>query len=164
MKTIIAGTDFTPSSVNACKYAALLAQKLNCKLTIFNMFDAPVIHSNIGLYGITYSSTRKSTATKTLKLVTQLSKLFPKVQITSFITDNSFKSELEDFIVEHQVEAAVMGLEAKNRISRFLYGSHGVSIAGKIETPVIIVPENYKKHKLSKVLLAVNNTEKLYKS
>ncbi|MDP1803324.1 MAG: universal stress protein [Bacteroidota bacterium] len=164
MKTIIAGTDFTPSSVNACKYAALLAQKLNCKLTIFNLFDAPIIHSNVGLYGISYSTVRKNSFVKTNNLINQLTKLFPKVEINMFVTMGAFKDELETFTSKHTVEAAVMGLETKNKISKFIFGSHGIGIAGKINAPVIIVPENYKKHKLSKVLLAVDNNEKLYKS
>lgn len=164
MKTIIAGTDFSPSSVNACKYAALMAQKLNCKLTLFNLFDAPIIHSNTGLYGISYVSVRKDSQAKTNKLVSQLNKLFPKLKIDLFVSNGSFKEELETFSANHQVEAAVMGLETKNKFSKFIYGSHGVNIAGKIDTPVIIVPENYKKHQLSSVLLAVDNNEKLLKS
>ncbi len=164
MKTIIAGTDFTSSSVNACKYAALLAQKLNCKLTVFNMFDAPIIHSNTGLYGISYVSVRKDSQVKTQKLVSLLNKLFPKLKIELFVTNGALKEELENFSSAHHVEAAVMGLETKTKFSKFLYGSHGVDIAGKIDTPVIIVPENYKEHKLSAVLLAVDNSEKLRKS
>lgn len=164
MKTIIAGTDFTPSSVNACKYAALLAEKLNCKLTLFNMFEAPVIHSNVGLYGFSYASARGNSQVKTRKVVEQLQKLFPNVEINMFVTNGAFKDELEDFVSSHKVEAAVMGLETKTRISKFIYGSHGVNVAGKIDTPVIIVPEKYKKHRLLKVLLAVDNTEKLYKN
>jgi nucleotide-binding universal stress UspA family protein len=161
MKTIIAGTDFSPSSVNACRYAALLAQKLNCKLTIFNLFDAPIIHSNVGLYGISYTSVRKSSFVKTNKLTDQLKKLFPKVEINMFVTNGAFSYELETFTKSHKVEAAVMGLETKNKISKFIYGSHGINIAGKINAPVIIVPERYKKHKLNKILLAVDNNEKL---
>lgn len=164
MKTIIAGTDFTPSSVNACKYAALLAQKLHCKLTIFNMFEAPVIHSNAGLYGLSYSEEHTDSQAKTQKLINQLGKLFPNLQISSFVTNGSFKHELEKFSANHQVELAVMGLETKNRISKFIFGSHGVSIAGKINTPVIIVPEKYKKHKFDTMLLAVDNAKKLHKS
>jgi nucleotide-binding universal stress UspA family protein len=164
MKTIIAGTDFSPSSVNACKYAALLAQKLNCKLTVFNLFDAPIIHSNVGLYGISYTSVRKDSQVKTNKLIHQLKKLFPKVEINMFVTLGAFKDELETFTAKHKVQAAVMGLETKSKISKFIYGSRGVDVAGKINTPVIIVPESYKKHKLSKVLLAVDNNERLNKA
>ncbi len=164
MKTIIAATDFSPSSINACKYAALLAQKLNCNLTLFNMFETPFIHSNVGLYGLSYTSVRKNSRHETQKLITELSKLFPELKINHFITTGSFKNELESFTEAHQVEAAVMGLETKNKFSKFIYGSHGVNIAGKINAPVIIVPQNYKKHKLAKVLLAVDNNEKLLKS
>lgn len=164
MKTIIAGTDFSPSSVNACKYAALLAKKLNCGLTLFNMFDAPIFHSNTGLYGISYMSVRKDSQAKLDKLITQLNKLFPKLRIDAFVTNGSFKEELEIFMSSCRVEAAVMGLETKTKLSKFIYGSHGISIAGKIDAPVIIVPESYKKHKLSRVLLAVDNSEKLQKS
>jgi nucleotide-binding universal stress UspA family protein len=164
MKTIIAGTDFTPSSINACKYAAMLADALKCKLTIFNLFEAPVIHSNMGLYGISYTSQRKISENKTDKLINEIQKSFPKLKINEIVTSGSFNYELENFANEHQVEAMVMGLAAKDRISKFIYGSHGVNIAGKIECPVIIVPEKYTKHKLSSVLMAVDNNEKLAKS
>jgi len=164
MKTIIVGTDFTPSSLNACKYAALLAQKLNCKLTIFNLFEAPLIHSNIGLYGIDYASAKSDSQQKIHKLQKTLSKLFPDVKLDMFVKNGSLENELEIFSAKHHVEAAVMGLESKNRISKFIWGSHGVDVAGRIKAPVIIVPQTYKKHKLSKVLLAVDNNEKLYKA
>jgi hypothetical protein len=60
MRTIIAGTDFSASSANACKYAALLAQRLKCKLVLFNLFEAPVVHSNIGLYGFFHESLKRT--------------------------------------------------------------------------------------------------------
>jgi nucleotide-binding universal stress UspA family protein len=164
MKTIIAGTDFTPSSINACKYAALLAEKLKCKLTIFNMFEAPVIHSNMGLFGISYTTERKANENKTEKLIKEIQRSFPKIMINELVTSGSFNHELEQFVKEHQVEAMVMGLAAKDRISKYIYGSHGVNIAGKINCPVIIVPEKYTKHKLSNALMAVDNNEKLVKS
>lgn len=164
MKTIIACTDFSEASYNACRYAAFLAHKLNCKLMLFNLFDAPVIHSNTGLYLISYSSQKATSEFKTHKQIARLQSQFPKLKIDSFVTTGGFKQELEAFTKAHRVEAAVMGLAAKSRISRYIYGSHGVDITGKIDCPVIIVPSNYKKHQLSKVLLAVDSHEKLLKS
>lgn len=164
MKTIIAGTDFSKSSINACKYAAALAQKLNCKLTIFNLFEAPILHSNSGMYGITYSSVRRTSDSKTTNLVKNLSELFPDITITSFVSNGSFKEELDTFTSKHLVEVVVVGLETKTKLNRFIYGSHGVEVAGKIDAPVIIVPEKYKKHKYENVLLTVDNNEKLHKT
>jgi len=164
MRTIIAGTDFSTSSLNACRYAAQLAKLSKCKLVIFNLFEAPVIHSNIGLYGFSYESIRKSSQAKADRMISQLKKEFPKLSISAFSTSGAFKDELKYFVKHHRVESAVMGLEAKDKISKFIYGSHGVNLAGKIDCPVIIVPSNYKEHKLSKVLLAVDNSEKLHRS
>lgn len=163
MRTIIAGTDFSASSVNACKYAAMLAQKINCKLTLFNLLDAPLIHSNVGLHGFFYTSIRSTANHKTEKLMRQMHRSFPNLKIESFSTTGSFKDELKYFVDRHQVVAAVMGLEAKERISKYLFGSHGVNLSGKIDCPVIIVPSKYRDHELSKVLLAVDNNEKLMK-
>ncbi len=161
MKTIIAGTDFTPSSINACKYAALLAQKLQCKLVIFNLFQAPILHSNSGLYGISYASVKKSSEQNSAEIIKSLSKDFPSVKTEVFSTTGGFEEELQAFTRRHQIRAVVMGLEAKNRISKFIWGSHGVNIAGKINAPAIIVPEKYKDHRLETMVIAVDNSDKL---
>ena len=93
MKTIIAGTDFSASSINACKYAALLAQKLNCKLVLFNVFEAPLLHSNAGLYGFTYSHVRVISKTRMKAFLQSLQKQFKKVEMSEYVTMNDFKSE-----------------------------------------------------------------------
>ena len=164
MKTIIAGTDFTPSSLNASLYAAMLAQKLNCKLTLFNLFDIPVVHSNSGLYFISFTSEKKYNEVKMKKFIKHIALAFPQVQIESLLTTGSFKMEIEEFIAKHKVEAVVMGLAVKSKMEKFVYGSHSTDIAGRIKAPVIIVPEKYKKHHLNSVLLSVDNNEKLYHS
>lgn len=161
MKTIIAGTDFSPSSLNACKYAALLAQKLQCKLMIFNLFQAPVLHSNSGLYGISYASVKKTSENEVAEVAQNLSKDFPSLKIDTFATTGGFEEELGVFIARHHIAAVVMGLEAKDKVSKFIWGSHGVSIAGKIDAPVILVPQKYKDHRLETMLIAVDNSDKL---
>lgn len=164
MKTIVAGTDFSKSSLNACRYAAMLAARLKCKLSIFNLFETPLLHSNVGVYGIVYDSMRKTGEKKMSRLVEELKELFPGLTISTFVRDRSFKEELKLFTDHHQVQAVVMGLESKTKLSKFIYGSHGVSIAGKIDAPVIIVPDNYKDHRFDNLLLAADNTEKLHKT
>ncbi len=163
MKTIIAGTDFSPASLNACKYAAFLASKLHCKLMLFNLFETPIIHSNVGLYGISFTAQKSSSNQKTKALALQLQKEFPKIKIDYFTTFGDLKTEIENFTSTHKVQAAVMGLSAKDKISKFIFESSGIRLAGKINCPVIIVPSNYKDHNLSKILLAVDTSEKLLK-
>jgi len=161
MKTIIAGTDFHPSSANACSYAALLAEKLQCKLVIFNLFQAPILHTNSGIYGISYTSVKKTSKKNCDETVKKLLKDFPSLKIGTFVTTGGFKEELQSFMNRHQIQAVVMGLETKSRLSKFIWGSHSVSIAGKLNAPAIIVPERYKDHRLETILVAVDNADKL---
>jgi len=164
MKTIIAGVDFTKSSYNAAKYAAMLAQKLNSKLVLFNMYDVPLIHSNSGLYFMSTTPLREESENKITDFCKKLQKLHPKIKIESFISTGFFKQQLTSFIKTHKVQLVVMGLSTKDRFSKFLYGSRSTDIAGKISAPVIIVPDNFRVHHLHKVLLGVENREKLHKS
>ena len=164
MKTIVAATDFSSSSFNACSYAAFLTGKLNCKLTLFNTFEAPVIHSNIGLYGYSYSSIKRTREARMDKFIHALQAKFPGIKINSFVSNSGFKQGLKEFISKHRVMATVMGLETKNKISKSIHGSHGINVAGKINAPVIIIPQIYKEHRLEKIILAVDNSEKPPKS
>ena len=164
MKTIIAATDFTPSSLNACLYGAMLAQKLNCKLTIFNLFDIPVVHSNSGLYFISFATQKQHSESKMQKFIKKITVKYPHVHVESFLTSGSFKLEVESFVAKHKVEAVVMGLSAKSKIDKIVYGSHSTDVAGRINAQVIIVPDRYKKHQLKSALLSVDNNEKLHHS
>ncbi len=164
MKTIIAGTDFSQSSYNAARYAATLARKSGCKLVLFNMFDVPLIHSNSGLYFVSYTSIKETSIGKLERFSKRLKKEFPGVEIDHFATAGSFTNELKNFTRGHSVEYVVMGLATKNKFSKFLYGSHSTDVVGKVSAPVIIVPEQYKEHKIKKVVLGVDNKEKLHKS
>lgn len=164
MRTIIAGVDFTQSSYNAARYAAMLAQKIDCKLVLFNMFDVPLIHSNSGLYFMSYNSIRDTSVDKLKKFLTRLSKEFPKLDMNYFVTTGSFVEEVNTFVKKHRVQMVVLGLASKNRFSKFIYGSHSTDIAGKVDAPVIIVPEQYKEHKLKTAVMAVDNREKLHKA
>lgn len=161
MKTIIAGIDFTQSSYNAARYAAMLAVNGKSKLTLFNMFEVPLIHSNSGLYFMSYNAIRDGSSTRLKKFREKLQEEFPKLKIDFFVAAGSFRNELERFIDRHRVQSVVLGLGAKNRFSKFLYGSHTTDIAGRLSAPVIIVPEQYKVHKLGKLTLCVDNREKL---
>ena len=164
MKTIIAGVDFSRSSYNATNYAAALAQKLNYKLVLFNMYDIPLIHSNSGLYFMSYDSIKRTSEQKLSGFHKKLQKHNPKTEIETFVTTGFFKTELAAFIKSHQVKLVVMGLSSKDRFSKFLYGSHSTDIAGKLSAPVIIVPDSFKAASFHKIVLSVDNKEKLHKS
>jgi nucleotide-binding universal stress UspA family protein len=164
MQTIVAGTDFTKSSINACAYAAMLADKYKCRLVLFNLHDVSWIHANSGLFLMDMYRTKRKNEQKAKKQLEKLKTLFPELEINTFVSSGSFKKEIKTFTQHHQVKLIVMGLAEKNHFYKKVYGSHGVDIAGKLEAPVIIVPEQFKTHTLNHLVLAVDNNEKLHQS
>ena len=164
MQTIVAGTDFSKSSVNACKYAAMLADTYNFRLVLFNLNDVSWIHANSGLFLLDMYRTKKEHEHKAKKQLEDLKASFHTLDISTFVGAGSFKKEIKNFTRHHQVKLVVMGLAEKNRFYKSAYGSHGVDIAGKLDAPVVIVPEQFKKHTLNHVVLAVDSSEKLHLS
>lgn len=156
-KTILVGIDYTKSSGNAVEYAAMLAEKGKTSLILFHIFDAPVVHTNSGIYFISYKSIKETSETKLENYRDIIKEKYPNLSIEILTSSEPFQMQIEALIRRRKVQYIVLGLETKSRISKFIYGSHGTSIAGKVSCPVIIVPEKYKDHNLTNAVLAIVN-------
>jgi len=157
---ILVGIDFTKSSENALNYAVLLAQRSGFAITLFHVFDTPVVHANSGAYFIEYASLKQNFTARLEQYKKNVEEKHPLLSIHVFTTFNSFKAEVQELVDKKKIHYVVLGLETKSKISKFIYGTTGVDIAGKINCPVIIVPEKYKAHKLEHIVLAIDNKHK----
>ena len=157
--TILVGVDYSKSAENALMYAALLASKTGSALMLMHVFDIPVLHTNSGIYFISYESIKEEHQNHLEKYKQLVLKKYPKMEVKTFVTSMSFKSEIKDLSNSKKIQYVVLGLETKSKIARFIYGTTSLDIAGKVDCPVIIVPQKYKEHKLSKTVLAVDNAE-----
>lgn len=159
-KTILVGIDFTKSSENALNYAIMLAERSGSSLLLFHVFDTPMVHTNSGAYFIEYASLKHNNISRLEEYKKKIQAKNKTLVIDVFTTFASFKEGAKDLVKKGKVSYIVLGLETKTKISKYIYGTTGVDIAGKVECPVIIVPEKYKEHKLSKTLLALDNEHK----
>jgi len=157
---ILVGIDFTKSSENALNYAVLLAQRSGFAITLFHVFDTPVVHANSGAYFIEYASLKQNFTARLEQYKKNVEEKHPLLSIHVFTTFNSFKAEVQELVDKKKIHYVVLGLETKSKISKFIYGTTGIDIAGKINCPVIIVPEKYKAHKLEHIVLAIDNKHK----
>lgn len=155
-KTILVGIDYSKSSENALNYAIALAKKGKASVLLFHTYAVPVVHTNSGLFFISYSALKKSNTERLEKYRAAIQKENPGINVNVLATGSSFNIELEDLLHRHRVQYVVLGLESKSRLSKFIYGSHSTQIAGKINCPVIIVPEKYKAHRIQKAVLCVD--------
>jgi len=159
-QSILVGIDFTKSSENALKYAIMLAEKSNSTLLLFHVFDTPIVHTNSGAYFVEYASLKHNNLARLEKYKSEIQTKHPKLKMDVRTTFTSFKEEVKYLAKHGKINYVVLGLETKSKISKFIYGTTGVDIAGKIDCPVIIVPERYKAHRLENVVLAIDNKSK----
>jgi len=154
---IIVGIDYTKSSLNALNYAKLLANHSNSELILFHLYDAPVLYTNSGLYFMSYKSIEKDNKDKLQKFAKK--HLKEDINYTTITKVGGFIDEVEGLVKSKSIHSIVLGLESKTKMNRFIFGSTTTDIAGKIDCPVIIVPESYKKHAVGKTLIATDNSE-----
>lgn len=158
--TILVGIDFTKSSENALKYAIMLAERSKSSLLLFHVFDTPIVHTNSGAYFVEYASLKHNNLARLEQYKNEIQTQYPKLKMDVRTTFSSFKQEVKDLTKHGKVNYVVLGLETKSKLSKFIYGTTGVDIAGKVDCPVIIVPERYKEHRLENVVLAIDNKNK----
>jgi len=157
---ILVGIDFTKSSENALNYAIMLAEKSKSSILLFHVFDTPIVHTNSGAYFVEYASLKQNNLARLEEYKKKMQLQHPKIKMDIRTTFTSFKEEVKDLVKHNKVDYVVLGLETKSKISKFIYGTTGVDISGKIDCPVIIVPEKYKEHKLEHSVLAIDNKSK----
>lgn len=160
-KTILVGIDYTKSSDNALNYATLLAKRNKASIMLFHIYETPVIHTYSGAYFISYKEMQGFNMARLNKYKQKVEEKHPGVKFETFSTYKSFKAGVSDLIKSRKVHYVVLGLESKSKFSKFIYGTTGLEVAGKISCPVIIVPERYKDHRLNKMVLAIDNQKTL---
>ena len=156
-KTILVGIDFTKSSENALNYAIMLAERSKSPLLLFHVFDTPMVHMNSGAYFIEYAALKSHNIAKLESYKKKIQAKNKSLSIDVFTSFISFKEGVKELMKKEKIGYVVLGLETKSKISKFIYGTTGIDIVGKIDCPVIIVPEKYKEHKLTHTLLAIDN-------
>ena len=96
MQTILVATNFSKSSINACNYAAMLANAYKCRLVLFNLIEVSWVHANSGLYLVEIAENRIKNEHKAKVQIADLKAKFPKLEIGTFVKEGSFKKELKN--------------------------------------------------------------------
>lgn len=162
-KRILVGIDYTKSSENALNYALMLAERSNASVILLHVFEFPIVHTNSGLYVVDYKAIKASDFEKLEKVKAKALKNYPKATIDCINTTDTIKEVVKDLAGKKKIDYVVLGLQTKDAISKFIYGTTGVNLSAKIDCPVIIVPEKYTQHELVHAAISVDNKESIKK-
>lgn len=161
MKTILVGVDFTKSSDNTINYAIELAKQSEAKILLFHALMAPVVHTTSGLVFMDGKNFIKSEESKIKILQTELSKKHPEIKFDTELTYDNIREKVKKLSKKNKISLAILGLETKSKISKFIYGTTSTDLTGKVECPIITVPEKYKHHHIKKIIIAIDNKESI---
>jgi len=142
MKTILAPTDFSVSSLNAVNYAADLAYSINAKLVLIHAIPFPLVVSEISVPG-DFIDDMMDTCQKDMdELYEQVqSRTKGKISISTEIKVGSIEQEIENISSKERPLAVIMGIRSGKPFERALMGNSTFHIMNHVGFPTIIIPE-----------------------
>ena len=142
MKTILAPTDFSPSSVNAVRYAADLAQLIDAQLVICTVIPFPLPVSSIPVPEWTMDD-MVDVGNRDLDELVKSIRLRSKNQITISheLLTGSVEQQIAAIAERYNPICIVMGIRHGRNFARSLFGSTIFQTLNHIPYPLLVIPE-----------------------
>ncbi len=148
MKTILATTDFTKSSLGAVRYAAHLASETGAKLLVLHATFIPVISDSYFDMRITLDELKKEDDKSLEKIVGELQNEFgPELKINKKLQVGYSNEIIRRTVESGEISLVVMGIAHTDKFSEVVFGSTSTAMAGTLSCPLLIIPDGAKyKH------------------
>jgi nucleotide-binding universal stress UspA family protein len=155
MKTILAPTDFSASSINAVNYAADLAYTINAKLVLFHAIPFPIAVSEISVPGDFIDDMLEAGQRDMDELLEKLkSRTNGRISIVSDIAIGKVEQEIENISSRERPLVIVLGIRPGKTFERVLMGSSTIHIMNHINFPALIIPENVRFREIKSIGMA----------
>jgi nucleotide-binding universal stress UspA family protein len=155
MKTILATTDFTKSSLGAVHYAVAMSIDTGAKLLVMHATHIPVVSDAYFDMRITMETLEKEDKASLDKLVSELQEKYgPELKINKKLQVGFTGDVIRDTVGNGDISLVVMGITHSDKFSEVVFGSTSTSLAGTVSCPVLIVPDGAKYKPWSQVAFA----------
>jgi nucleotide-binding universal stress UspA family protein len=141
MKTILAAVDFTAASHNAALYATELAKTFNARLVLINVFQLiPVPLSDL-IVSVTPDNPADQSA---IELKEEAEMLDPTgiIDIETYSVQGRADQVIAEAVNKWQPDIVIAGMKKNNKGVRRLFGSTITALIGKINVPLLVIPED----------------------
>jgi nucleotide-binding universal stress UspA family protein len=155
MKTILAPTDFSASSINAVNYAADMALAVKAQLILINAVQFPVAASELSLPESVMDEIIDMGNSDLEELANKLKKRTnEKISISSEVLFGPVEQQIELMSASKRPLAIVMGIKPGKTFERALLGSTVFHTMNHIPYPLLIIPENFQFSPVREIGLA----------
>ncbi|HEY8387641.1 MAG TPA: universal stress protein [Parasegetibacter sp.] len=140
MFTILVPIDFSSASRSAADYAGQLAKELGANLLLFHAYMLPTPVSEVPYVLVTADQLQKENEDL---LKRESDRLFNEygVQVEWLVRIGIPSTEIKVLTEERAISLIVMGMKGQNGLGKII-GSTTTNTLQKVQTPLLIVPEN----------------------
>ncbi len=155
-KIILVAHDFSVASRNALELATMIAQQTNSTIYVYHVVSAPVMLEMEGASASVYSPEEDIKAAGALlrRGVTYLRKRVRGVNIALSVDYGFLIPNIAKKVEEIEPWLTVVGVKKRTGLDKVVFGDVCANLVGKIKSPMLVIPLNYKKLKLGKWVYA----------
>lgn len=157
-------TDFSKCARNASEYACELAITCNAELVFLNTYHFR--YSDTGFF-IDFDLSVKELSENLMKSeLERLHERYPTLNNLNIETRCEVGGLLENIEIleeKESIDYVVMGTKGRTGWEEVIIGSETASVIGNSKTPVLVIPDNAKWNRATKVAIAVNLEERMNK-
>ena len=157
MKTLIAATDLSKTSLNAVNYAADIAAAINARLEILHVMQVPIA-TGIPDYIQQMQEEMYDQRNHKLRLLKQRleKRTANNIPISCNIMEGATNSTILDFAGSEKPLAIILGSKGVSNLQNILFGSVALHTAKHAQCPVLLIPEKAKFTSVSTVAFATD--------
>jgi nucleotide-binding universal stress UspA family protein len=173
--TILVPVDYSPYSIQACRYAAKIANKSGSNICLFHAYYSPAFDLIELSGGLNQQQLRTDVAEKIIESEKNDMNVFIealyKYKEISIINRSRISTELKAGLARDEIiafsklinpEIVVMGTRGADKKNNSILGSITEVVIKKLSVPVIAIPKNYKfveERNLRKIVYLTNFDE-----
>lgn len=154
VKFILAAHDFSAASKNALELAAQLAQQTNSTLCIYHVISTSVLADSEVAYTYSPESDIKRAVALLKRGITYLRKRFPNIKITYGVDYGFLIPSITSKVEELKPWVTIVGVKKRTGFDKVVFGDVCETLVGKIKSPLLVIPMNYRKLKLGNTVYA----------
>lgn len=161
MESIIIPTDFSENANNATRFAMHLNKKLNAEVHLFHSYVLPVYATDVPVISPDLASVKSDSMASIQKLKSWLGKEFPESQekIHVSISAGYPDTEIPDISKTERASLVVMGTTGASGLKDAIFGTNTASVIGKLDCPLLVVPEGARFKDIKKIVFSTNFAE-----
>ena len=157
INNILVPIDFSDCSLNALRYALILAKDFKAKITVINGYKVPMPAADINY---TFDPSIFDDYEQEMKdKFALLSQNMPELNMVEmhYKVKMAFPVEaIEQEIKNQNIDLVVMGTKGASNLAEVAIGSNTFHVAKKSLCPVLAIPENIASRKINNIAIAVD--------